>query len=116
MSLSTLKSNLAYFSHRIVVVLGTLQHSMVYFFHHYELPLILQQAQLQHILLRNAGNLGGAEAPHPAPRAPEPETEEEEDEEETEDIEEPSNTEDSISGVSVLEDSAQGSASRTDDE
>lgn len=85
---------------------------MVYFFHHYELPLILQQAQLQHILLRNAGNLGGAEAPHPPPRAPEPETEEEDEEEETEDIEEPSNTEDS---VSVLEDSAQGAA-RTDDE
>jgi hypothetical protein len=100
-SLSMLKKNF---------VLGTLQHSMVYFFHHYELPLILQQAQLQHILLRNAGNLGGAEAPHPPPRAPEPETEEEEDEEETEDMD------DSISGVSVLEDSAQGSASRTDDE
>lgn len=28
------------------------QHSMLYFFHHYELPLILQQAQLQEILIR----------------------------------------------------------------
>jgi hypothetical protein len=30
-----------------------LQHSMIYFFHHYELPLILQQAQLQQLVLRN---------------------------------------------------------------
>jgi hypothetical protein len=30
-----------------------LQHSMIYFFHHYELPVILQQAQLQQLLLRN---------------------------------------------------------------
>ncbi|XP_075216350.1 membralin isoform X3 [Lycorma delicatula] len=30
-----------------------IQHSMVYFFHHYELPLILQQAQLQQLLLRS---------------------------------------------------------------
>ncbi|XP_011308821.1 membralin isoform X2 [Fopius arisanus] len=30
-----------------------IQHSMLYFFHHYELPVILQQAQLQQILLRN---------------------------------------------------------------
>lgn len=28
-----------------------IQHSMLYFFHHYELPMILQQAQLQHLLL-----------------------------------------------------------------
>ncbi|XP_065340985.1 membralin isoform X2 [Cloeon dipterum] len=82
-----------------------IQHSMVYFFHHYELPLILQQAQLQHILLRNAGNIGGAEAPHPPPRVPEPDTEEEEDDEE----EEPSNTEDS---VSTVDDS--GQAARTE--
>lgn len=27
------------------------QHSMIYFFHHYELPVILQQAQFQHFLL-----------------------------------------------------------------
>jgi hypothetical protein len=26
---------------------------MLYFFHHYELPVILQQAQLQDILMRN---------------------------------------------------------------
>uniref|UniRef100_A0A1B6EGL4 Membralin n=1 Tax=Clastoptera arizonana TaxID=38151 RepID=A0A1B6EGL4_9HEMI len=30
-----------------------IQHSMLYFFHHYELPLILHQAQIQHLLLRN---------------------------------------------------------------
>ncbi|XP_043279801.1 membralin isoform X2 [Venturia canescens] len=30
-----------------------IQHSMIYFFHHYELPVILQQAQLQQLLLRN---------------------------------------------------------------
>lgn len=30
-----------------------IQHSMLYFFHHYELPLILHQAQLQHLLLRS---------------------------------------------------------------
>ncbi|XP_055532390.1 uncharacterized protein LOC129722725 [Wyeomyia smithii] len=29
-----------------------IQHSMVYFFHHYELPVIIQQAQLQQILLQ----------------------------------------------------------------
>ena len=29
------------------------QHSMIYFFHHYELPVILQQAQIQEILMRN---------------------------------------------------------------
>ena len=26
---------------------------MIYFFHHYELPVILQQAQIQDILMRN---------------------------------------------------------------
>ncbi|KYM76793.1 Cytochrome P450 9e2 [Atta colombica] len=30
-----------------------IQHSMLYFFHHYELPVILQQAQLQQLLFRN---------------------------------------------------------------
>ncbi|XP_054277403.1 membralin isoform X2 [Macrosteles quadrilineatus] len=30
-----------------------IQHSMLYFFHHYELPLILHQAQLQHLLIRS---------------------------------------------------------------
>lgn len=29
------------------------QHSMIYFFHHYELPVIVQQAQLQQLLIRN---------------------------------------------------------------
>lgn len=29
-----------------------IQHSMLYFFHHYELPMILQQAQLQQIIMR----------------------------------------------------------------
>merc|ERR1719450_2042018 len=39
------------------------QHSMIYFFHHYELPLILQQAQIRDILARQAtGNgTGGQE-------------------------------------------------------
>ncbi|CAH0551315.1 unnamed protein product [Brassicogethes aeneus] len=31
-----------------------IQHSMVYFFHHYELPIILQQAQFQQFILNNA--------------------------------------------------------------
>lgn len=35
------------------------QHSMLYFFHHYELPVILQQAQLQQLLLRNHHGMGG---------------------------------------------------------
>ncbi|XP_025830234.1 membralin [Agrilus planipennis] len=30
-----------------------IQHSMLYFFHHYELPVILQQAQVQQIILRS---------------------------------------------------------------
>ncbi|XP_078035445.1 membralin isoform X2 [Augochlora pura] len=30
-----------------------IQHSMVYFFHHYELPVILQQAQLQNLVFHN---------------------------------------------------------------
>ncbi|XP_039307296.1 membralin isoform X2 [Solenopsis invicta] len=30
-----------------------IQHSMLYFFHHYELPVILQQAHLQQLLFRN---------------------------------------------------------------
>uniref|UniRef100_A0ABD2XKG3 Membralin n=1 Tax=Trichogramma kaykai TaxID=54128 RepID=A0ABD2XKG3_9HYME len=32
-----------------------IEHSMVYFFHHYELPTILQQAQLQQMLYHNPG-------------------------------------------------------------
>ncbi|XP_076173799.1 membralin isoform X2 [Ptiloglossa arizonensis] len=39
-----------------------MQHSMVYFFHHYELPEILQQARLQNLLFRN----------HPQSRMAEP--------------------------------------------
>lgn len=35
------------------------QHSMLYFFHHYELPVILQQAQLQQLLLRTHHGMGG---------------------------------------------------------
>ncbi|KAE8748153.1 hypothetical protein FOCC_FOCC005156, partial [Frankliniella occidentalis] len=61
------------------------QHSMIYFFHHYELPAILQQAQLQNIqvqqvLLRRplvrpagaAGAAGAAAAPGDAPAAGQP--------------------------------------------
>ncbi|KAG5678712.1 hypothetical protein PVAND_008360 [Polypedilum vanderplanki] len=33
-----------------------IQHSMVYFFHHYELPVIVQQAQLQQMFIRSARN------------------------------------------------------------
>jgi len=33
------------------------QHSMIYFFHHYELPVILQQAQIRDILIRNNGQV-----------------------------------------------------------
>ncbi|KAG5348096.1 CP9E2 protein, partial [Acromyrmex charruanus] len=33
--------------------MGEREHSMLYFFHHYELPVILQQAQLQQLLFRN---------------------------------------------------------------
>lgn len=40
-------------------VFGLLQHSMLYFFHHYELPVILQQAQLQQLLLRTHHGMGG---------------------------------------------------------
>lgn len=39
------------------------QHSMLYFFHHYELPLILQQASLQQLLTRNHNG-----EPHPTMR------------------------------------------------
>lgn len=39
-----------------------LQHSMIYFFHHYELPAILQQIRIQEMLLQNqqAGQAGQA--------------------------------------------------------
>uniref|UniRef100_A0A2A4J6E0 Membralin n=2 Tax=Heliothis virescens TaxID=7102 RepID=A0A2A4J6E0_HELVI len=36
-----------------------IQHSMLYFFHHYELPVILQQAQLQQLLLRTHRGMAG---------------------------------------------------------
>ncbi|KAH3696971.1 membralin-like isoform X2 [Dreissena polymorpha] len=42
-----------------------IQHSMVYFFHHYELPAILQQAQIQQLLNRNRSR-GGAGNQNPA--------------------------------------------------
>nr|CAD7447479.1 unnamed protein product [Timema bartmani] len=51
-------------------VLTSPKHSMLYFFHHYELPVILQQAQLQQLLIRTQhGPQGqqGAEAPPAAP-------------------------------------------------
>lgn len=48
------------------------QHSMVYFFHHYELPVIMQQAQLQLMLLRTQqqGAQPGAQGAQPAGPAP----------------------------------------------
>ncbi|XP_068983130.1 membralin isoform X2 [Bombus flavifrons] len=46
-----------------------IQHSMLYFFHHYELPVILQQAQLQHLLFRNHAQPGMAD---PSPEQPSP--------------------------------------------
>ncbi|XP_060827049.1 membralin isoform X2 [Bombus pascuorum] len=46
-----------------------IQHSMLYFFHHYELPVILQQAQLQHLLFRNHAQAGMAD---PSPEQPSP--------------------------------------------
>ncbi|XP_057321186.1 membralin isoform X2 [Microplitis mediator] len=49
-----------------------IQHSMLYFFHHYELPVILQQAQLQQILLRNHAPTGGAQSPTPSTAATTP--------------------------------------------
>lgn len=43
-----------------------IQHSMLYFFHHYELPVILQQAQLQHVLFRNRAH-GSPTMAEPSP-------------------------------------------------
>lgn len=40
-------SNLSLFTSWLFI-----QHSMIYFFHHYELPVIIQQAQLQQIILQ----------------------------------------------------------------
>uniref|UniRef100_A0A1B6M4K2 Membralin n=1 Tax=Graphocephala atropunctata TaxID=36148 RepID=A0A1B6M4K2_9HEMI len=48
-----------------------IQHSMLYFFHHYELPLILHQAQLQHLLLRSQ-TVPPASPPEEAPTGPVP--------------------------------------------
>ena len=42
---------------------------MLYFFHHYELPVILQQAQLQHLLFRNHAQPGMADL---SPEQPSP--------------------------------------------
>lgn len=44
-----------------------IQHSMVYFFHHYELPVILQQAQLQLILRNHHQQAAGARTATGAP-------------------------------------------------
>lgn len=47
---------------------------MLYFFHHYELPLILHQAQLQHLLLRSQ-SVPASNPPedgHPQPPVPSP--------------------------------------------
>ncbi|XP_031170353.1 membralin isoform X3 [Sander lucioperca] len=50
-----------------------IQHSMIYFFHHYELPAILQQIRIQEMLLQNqqagqqqAGQPAGQQAGQPA--------------------------------------------------
>ncbi|XP_046816865.1 membralin-like isoform X3 [Vespa crabro] len=49
-----------------------IQHSMLYFFHHYELPVILQQAQLQQLLLRNPPQPTQPPTPSTAPTTPGP--------------------------------------------
>ncbi|XP_036144068.1 membralin isoform X2 [Monomorium pharaonis] len=50
-----------------------IQHSMLYFFHHYELPVILQQAQLQQLLFRNHAQPQAQPAtPSTAPTTPGP--------------------------------------------
>ena len=46
------------------------QHSMIYFFHHYELPLILQQAQIRDILARQATMQEGGAGPGVAAQPP----------------------------------------------
>ncbi|XP_035793272.1 uncharacterized protein LOC118467184 [Anopheles albimanus] len=40
-----------------------IQHSMVYFFHHYELPVIIQQAQLQQILIQTQNDAQAQQVP-----------------------------------------------------
>ncbi|XP_015591496.1 membralin isoform X2 [Cephus cinctus] len=49
-----------------------IQHSMLYFFHHYELPVILQQAQLQQLLFRNHTQAAQPPTPSTAPTTPGP--------------------------------------------
>ncbi|KAL2726637.1 membralin isoform X1 [Vespula squamosa] len=49
-----------------------IQHSMLYFFHHYELPVILQQAQLQQLLLRNPSQQNQPSTPSTEPTTPGP--------------------------------------------
>ncbi len=46
------------------------QHSMLYFFHHYELPRILRQVQLQNILMRTSHARPQATASPPTPPPP----------------------------------------------
>lgn len=40
------------------------QHSMLYFFHHFELPMILQQSQLQQLIYRNHTQPQTGATPH----------------------------------------------------
>ncbi|XP_065080709.1 membralin [Ochlerotatus camptorhynchus] len=53
-------SNLSLFTSWLFI-----QHSMIYFFHHYELPVIIQQAQLQQIILQTRDG----QVPNPPPAA-----------------------------------------------
>ncbi|XP_014208464.1 membralin isoform X2 [Copidosoma floridanum] len=46
-----------------------IEHSMIYFFHHYELPMILQQAQLQQLIYRNHGQSAQPVPPQQQPPA-----------------------------------------------
>ncbi|XP_066157398.1 membralin isoform X1 [Euwallacea fornicatus] len=47
-----------------------IQHSMIYFFHHYELPSILQQIQFEHILIRSTQQRQVVVEPHNMPTFP----------------------------------------------
>jgi len=47
---------------------------MLYFFHHYELPVILQQAQLQQLLFRNHAQPQVPGTPSTTPTTPGPES------------------------------------------
>lgn len=46
----------------LLLFLSRTQHSMIYFFHHYELPSIVQQAQLQQIFMRSVRNNNNGQA------------------------------------------------------